>query len=299
MQNSSPAAASAAASKKRAKKPAKEKRLKRFRSKPTIAISQRIQRALTQRLYLIKTSEPSIAYGGPSIAFTVLGSTGNVYEVALSKVPACNCPDHRKGNLCKHLLFVMLKVVGLSSSSPLVYQSAYLTEELEEIVKLVQTRMSNLGVGGGSVNSAVVANASVQEQFVNMQTKKSGDGDDGDKDTKSTGVQRKEIEGSECPICFDSLGGRNMSLLTYCQATCGTNFHKECIRMWTSQHSSNPTCPACRQQWTDTKTGGKESPKKKAANEGYVNLGRLQGQSPVRDTSTYNDRWDGYKRRRY
>ena len=281
---------------KASKKQAKEKRLKRFRSNATIKIRERIERAISQRLFLVKTSETTTCptNGGPLITFTILGSTGNVYEVKLSKVPHCSCPDHRKGNLCKHLLFVMLKVVGLSASSPLVYQSAYLTNELDEIMEKVQNRMSNLGV--------VVANEAVRQKLTDME-KKAGTGVV-DEDAKASAVKRKEVDGSECPICFDDLGS-DIAQLTFCQAACGTNYHKECMRMWTSQHRSNPKCPICRQPWGDVATGGKTaggSPKRKGGTnrEGYVNVGELQGQSPVRDTSTYhfNDYYN-YKRRRY
>lgn len=291
----------------------KEKRLKRFRSNPTISIQQRIERALTQRLYLIKTSEQTTCHmhGGPSITFSVLGSTGNVYEVTLSKVPDCSCPDHRKGNLCKHLLFVALKVVGLPSSSPLVYQSAYLTEELEQIFDLLQKRMRLVGMRGGA---GFVANEAVQEKFTAMEEKKAAAaGGSSKEEIEEDGgaVKRKDIDGSECPICFDDLGGAaNVTQLTFCRAACGTNFHRDCMRMWTSQHTRNPTCPACRQPWTDAATGGKVSPKESKRggsgnggrnDEGYVNLGELQGQSPVRDTSTYSDYYGrySYKRRRY
>ena len=102
-----------------------EKRLKRYREKPTTAICQRIDRARTQRLYLVQRSEVS----GLSCDFVVLGSTGNVYDVRVSKIPTCSCPDHARGNLCKHILFVLLKVIGLDPGSPLVYQAAYLEEE--------------------------------------------------------------------------------------------------------------------------------------------------------------------------
>lgn len=288
----------AAAPKQKATKSAacKEKRLKRFRSSPTVKIQERIERALQQRLFLIDASavSPSLQGGGSSITLSVLGSTGNVYEVTIQKVPHCSCPDAAKGNLCKHLLFVMLKVVGLPAHDQLVYQSAYLTDEVEKIIALLQTRLQSLG-------RDVVANEQVQKVHADMKKGiKSGD------DDKSNAVPRKEIDGQDCPICFDDLGS-NLSQLTYCKGTCGTNYHKGCIQMWTRQSAqarSGPTCPSCRQPWIDVATGGKS--KKAVASpsrsEGYDNLGRLQGQSSVRDTSTYSTyspSYYGYKRRRY
>ena len=267
-----------------------EKRLKRFRSQPTTKIRERIDRALHQRLFLIESSAPSTCsqHSGPSVTFSVLGSTGNVYEVTLSKVPSCSCPDSAKGNLCKHLLFVMLRVVGLTSHHQLVYQSAYLTGELVEINALLQTRLQLLG-------RDVVANQNVKKVLADMR--KGIKVDDGD----SKAVARKDVGGVDCPICFENLGS-TLSELSYCKGTCGTNFHKECIKMWTRQTSnqiSGPTCPACRQEWQDVETGGRKAGGSPSKSEGYDNLGSLQGQSRVRDTSTYHSPSYRYKRRRY
>jgi Zn-finger nucleic acid-binding protein len=92
----------------------------------------------------------------------------------------------------------------------------------------------------------------------------------------------------------------NLDQLTFCQTTCGTNFHSDCIKMWTRQaeQARTPTCPACRQPWTDVKTGGHIIDVD--ADDGYANLGDLQGQSRVRDTSTYHsyDWRERYKKRR-
>jgi len=275
-----------------------EKRLKRFRSKPTNPIRDRIKRAITQRLYLVQTSQPTICpeNGGPSIAFAVLGSTGNIYEVTISKIPRCNCPDHAKGNLCKHLLFIMLKVVGLEASSNMVYQSAYLTEELNIIMETLQNRIALLG--RGVHGAGILANEAVRQHHEN--TKKGVVNSDNEGSGATGIVPRKKIEGGECPICFDELGS-DVTRLTFCQQTCGTNFHRDCMRMWAQQgpQRGDPTCPACRQPWTDTETGG--TPQKDAHDtEGYENVGELQGQSRVRDTSSYHaHEWhDTYKRRR-
>ena len=248
-----------------------EKRAKRYRSAPTNSIRQRIDRARTQRLYLVQRTDFENGQG----KFVVLGSTGNVYEVVIAEIPHCSCPDHAKGNLCKHILFVMLKVVGLDPSSPLVYQAAYLQSELREIFALLQSRR----VGG-----SVLANEKVQSKYASLQG--------GGSDDPQNGVARKSLDAdSDCPICFDNMEAG--SSLTYCKATCGANFHSACIQRWLNQNRHKPTCPNCRQEWVD------ENTKKGVGLEGYANLGALQGQSPVRDTSTYSE-WSPYgKRRRY
>jgi uncharacterized Zn finger protein len=60
-------------------------------------------------MYLVSQEDKSTE-GNLWRKYAVLGSTGNVYEVHIKKVPMCSCPDFERGNLCKHVLFVMLKV---------------------------------------------------------------------------------------------------------------------------------------------------------------------------------------------
>ena len=84
----------------------------------------------------------------------------------LSKVPSCSCPDHAKGNLCKYILFVMLKVVGLESHSPSVYQAAYLMNELEDIVHRLKERRVSV-----ELRSDVVAKAAVRRGFSDVSEK--------------------------------------------------------------------------------------------------------------------------------
>jgi hypothetical protein len=42
----------------------------------------------------------------PEEVFDIAGTTGNVYQVTISKVPSCSCPDAAKGNQCKHIVYV-------------------------------------------------------------------------------------------------------------------------------------------------------------------------------------------------
>lgn len=75
--------------------------------------------------------------------------------VTICRKPSCTCPDHAKGNLCKHIvqfnylckwqslqsahfpflpqLFIMLKVLRINSESPYLYQVALVPSELQEI----------------------------------------------------------------------------------------------------------------------------------------------------------------------
>lgn len=84
-----------------------EKRLLRFRPHPPQSYLERLDRVRTQRMYLIdrnwNTSEDGTH---KEEVFDIAGTTGNIYQVTISKVPDCNCPDSRKGNQCKHIIYV-------------------------------------------------------------------------------------------------------------------------------------------------------------------------------------------------
>jgi hypothetical protein len=86
-----------------------EKRLRRFRQKPPQSYLERLARARTQRMFLIERNRTLSSDGlHEEETLDIAGSTGNVYQVTISKVPNCSCPDSRKGNHCKHIVYVRL-----------------------------------------------------------------------------------------------------------------------------------------------------------------------------------------------
>ncbi|GBF61432.1 hypothetical protein TMEN_3921 [Trichophyton mentagrophytes] len=76
-----------------------ERRLRAFRSKPP-------------QTYLVKLFVLRRTRGGteevPEEYIDIAGSTGNIYQVVIGKEPSCTCPDAKKGNQCKHVVYVGL-----------------------------------------------------------------------------------------------------------------------------------------------------------------------------------------------
>ena len=277
-----------------------EKRLKRYRTSCSRKVQERIARAKTQRLFLVEapTATPTTVNDSTSSReCTVLGSTGNVYTVTIGPLVTCTCPDHSKGNVCKHILFVLLKVVGLPETSPLLYQAALVSQERQELFAMLDARMTRVGRRSSS-GVVIMANAKVQQAYRDLMSPEKAQ--EPETDTTITGTPRQSTDDADCPICFDPLVSQNSNsgLLVFCRAQCGSNFHKTCMTAWKKQCVGKPTCPNCRSDWLDDSaaavtTSGVSSP------EGYTNLGRLQGQRTERDTSTYSE-WMGHyhKRRR-
>jgi hypothetical protein len=130
-----------------------EKRLSRTRKSCPQNLHARIQRSVQQRMYLVQRPELPAGWEDkpdqPVCEFVVLGSTGNAYKVQLDRVPRCTCPDFvRKEDLCKHVFFVLLKCVGIDPQSHLLYQKAFLTSEIRDLLRQMQGRRTG-GAGGG------------------------------------------------------------------------------------------------------------------------------------------------------
>jgi len=252
-----------------------EKRLFRYKPSCPAKIRERMERVLTQRFFLIDRRR-----NGEDLReeFKVLGSTGNVYTIIIDKIPSCNCPDASKGNHCKHILFVFLKVLNASLLTHYWYQKALLEVELASIF------------AAAPINPTVVANANIRKAFSKSEGKST--------DT-STGEVSRRIPGEDddCPICYESMGGADkVKHLTFCEQ-CGNALHTECFRQW-AQTRKPLTCVWCRAEWITESSNGETD---RLNEEGYLNLSSVAGISPVRDTSTYYDRFSygSYRRSRY
>lgn len=108
--------------------------------------------------------------------------------------------------------------------------------------------------------------------------------------------KRRDIENQTCPICFDEMSPKED--IEYCRA-CGNNLHKQCWNMWAQQKRRNNesvTCVLCR-----TINLGIVTKDDLKGDEGYINLGKLQGLNTERpEYEPYNPyAYWRYRRWRY
>jgi hypothetical protein len=209
--------------------------------------------------------------------YAVLGSTGNVYDVKIGQIPTCSCPDCAKGRLCKHIIFVLVKVLHVPQDSELVYQDALLQCELGMIFNTAPKTATGL----------IQANNEVVEAY--KKTFGFGEVSEEVKPIVKTELIAKEAEG-DCPVCFEDLAGEEA--LDSC-STCRNFLHTGCLKRWLVVQK---TCCYCRSDWVAYCVINNSScsnssvsiiPSARAV-EGYVNLGEIQGLSGQRDTSSYN-----------
>ena len=216
----------------------------------------------------------------------MLGSTGNVYTVTIDKFPSCNCPDASKGNHCKHILFIYLKVLQIPQESHIWYQKALLTSELAEIFDRAPP----------APNAAALADRHVQEAYAQAT------GTSSSQPSSSQGkgkAKRKELGPEEdCAICYEPLCGKGSESLTWCDA-CGNALHSQCFAEWARSTSGSVTCVYCRKPWPNVTMKDKASSAgERERSEGYLNLANIAGISTTRDTSSYYH-GHGFGRRYY
>ncbi|KDR69269.1 hypothetical protein GALMADRAFT_230775 [Galerina marginata CBS 339.88] len=255
-----------------------EKRQAIFKPKCPQNIWDRVERVMTQRIFMIDRQR-----NGDELReeFSVLGSTGNVYTVVIDHKPRCNCPDAVKGNHCKHILFIFLKVLQVAQQSSFWYQKALLTTELEDIFR-------NAPLAPNSV-----AHAHIREAHARATGKIPADAPPLPAD-EGTGKKRIPGPDDDCPVCYDGMHGVAEASLVFCEE-CGNALHKECFGQWQRTAKSNGkdlTCVWCRANWVVAPAPGAGGVNMAGATRtmhgyGYLNLAGVSGVSPVRDTSTY------------
>ncbi|KAK4608834.1 hypothetical protein CLAFUW4_14804 [Fulvia fulva] len=246
--------------KKKAKSKNEEKRLKRWRDKAPQSYGEIRGRALTQRMFVVDrqrhdaTGEGELAH--PTEVVKLAGTTGNIYTITIDRLPSCDCPHARKGNQCKHIVYVLARV--LRAPAHLEYQLAFVSSELRDIFEKAPP--------------------------LPFET-----ADDSAKDGN-----RKEL--TDCPICCEDFEPENSSeKVVYCKAACGNNIHEECFKQWAATKAGgNVTCPFCRTPWDFG--GDDQAIKMVAQSgslnaEGYVNVASQLGLSGRRDYSSYHEYW--------
>ena len=310
------------------------------------AVLDRVARAGTQRLFLVRRLDLARGDGAGRprsdggdgatkettqtrkwhARFAVFGTTGNVYECDVRDIPSCDCPDFAGGRrggpgtpgsrVCKHLLWLYMRVLGVPRDDPLLCQTA-----------LTQKELARLLAAPSAAQRASLAARAAREAYARANDRH----EDLDLSLHPPVpvISRKNPNEETCPVCFDDVvdaadaaAGMDptcASKVWWCVNGCGSNVHASCMRRWIEKTDAvssgdgfggfGATCPLCRAGWTDQEPGGgaaepetRSVPFGVAANENdaspspspsgarYVNLARFQaGTASGRDLEQYND----------
>ena len=154
------------------------------------------------------------------------GDRGNdrKYKVQIGGLLGCSCKSKQDG-ACRHLLFVLLKLLRMSSENPLAWQAALLDNEVEQVLR-------------GRYNPIQDVRRRTQPE------RPSGE---------RPSVEQKPIEeGDVCAICQEDMVEVGREPLTFCRLSCGNSVHAKCMKVWAEHKSSTAekvTCPLCREDW--------------------------------------------------
>jgi hypothetical protein len=280
------------------------------------AVLDRVARAGTQRLFLVRRLDLARGDGagrqcsdggdGATKAmtqtqkwharFAVFGTTGNVYECDVRDVPSCDCPDFAGGRrggpgtpgsrVCKHLLWLYMRVLGVPRDDPLLCQTA-----------LTQKELARLLAAPSAAQRASLAARAAREAYARANERHE-DSLEENLDLSlhaPVSVPRKSPKEETCPVCFDDVvdaadaaAGMDptcASKVWWCVDGCGSNVHASCMRRWIEKSNAvsvgdgfggfGATCPLCRAGWHNQEPGARD-----------VEPDQEPGQEPAADPET-------------
>lgn len=261
-----------------------EKRLARTRSKCPLTLKANMTRALKEDFCILELPklspdwsdnycQPTTDRSDWAMDIGIVGSTGNVYNVVLDFCPSCTCPNFsKKADICKHIFYVLLRVVGLPTSSSIIYQKAYVRTELLTI-------LGNLAVARaafksrGSLGSSTLAPKSTKEVYQRRLS-------------TSNGISPKNGLKAYCCVCDRRI--KSSQTAVYCPTKhCGEVFHLNCIETMPDMSYLSLTHVPKNERF---KTKRLECPlclKDFEYDEGYINVAGVTGHACKRDKSSY------------
>lgn len=185
----------------------------------------RLDRAFKQRIYLMNAEHIEV---DNTFDYLVMGASGKPYHVGMGENSNifCSCPDHTSNHkLCKHLLFLLIRVLRLSKD--VVYKSYFLKNGFLCTPKTIEKCL----------------------EFATSKQCKNLIGLIEEYDYDGYVTQREIEEDDDCPICFETLYATKATKETviYCKSTCGKSVHRTCFMKWANHKSS--TCVYCKADW--------------------------------------------------
>ncbi|XP_038194200.1 E3 ubiquitin-protein ligase ZSWIM2 [Arvicola amphibius] len=153
------------------------------------------------------------------------------FRVLLGNPHECNCPTFlKKGELCKHICWVLLKKFKLPRNHESAFQPGLTEGEINDLLRGIHQ----------------------------VQTPKRGARDENTCVEEDGCLRQKDISAEDvCPICQEVLLETRLPV-TFCRFGCGNNAHIKCMKILasyqdTGSNSSMLKCPLCREGFAPLK----------------------------------------------
>lgn len=181
----------------------------------------RTKRAMEEDIRIIDSS----IINENELICTLFSLTGRIYQVSINaKQIKCSCPYYiqHTHELCKHLLFIVLKFFSID----LINSEGRMIEHIFELFpSLITSNSKNIA----SKNYLFVSEG-IQKKYKQIL----------ERIDVTLNIRNNDM----CIICFDGLDNNTVAC-----PNCKNILHKNCIEQWFAQLKSEPTCPYCRAQW--------------------------------------------------
>ncbi|OCF41291.1 hypothetical protein I317_04862 [Kwoniella heveanensis CBS 569] len=253
---------------------------------------KKFKKAISQRMFMIAREKGGTGQNQYE-DFKILGSTGNVYTTRICSKPKCDCPDYifNGRTICKHTIFVLIRVLKDPDESSVWYRSTLTASEIEQIFAKAPPTPNEAIHADARKAYMRATGASVEEEAVAEEVK-------AEAEAAGVNLNRLEVLGDDCPVCYEEITEDNVKedKLVYDDTPtgCGKGLHKECFDMWantaTSKHQP-VTCVWCRAPWP-IPGGANVSPSKGHGkvrisgqnyhSMGYMNMAEAAGMSQPR-----------------
>lgn len=175
----------------------------------------RIQRALTQRIYVLNINETDTSF-----EHEINGVTDD-YTVSIQKQPqrtndTCTCPDFvNHQHACKHIYLTLYRIYGFTRDELLVLDDC---DKLPSDPKQYALKVN-----------PYAENEEVELKHVCVE--------------KAELIEKtKERNCTECAICYEEFKDRDITTNFIC-ALCNNQLHSLCFLAWLKR---SKTCPYCR-----------------------------------------------------
>lgn len=206
------------------------------------ATIKRIAKAHHERLYLIHRFRDSTQLRE---GFDVMGSTGNVYKVCVGRQVSCTCMDfHLRRQVCKHLLFIYIKVMRLSGHLPIYTRIRLDDEEIQQVFD--EARHDPI--------AEAMAKPELRKAWEVAVGYKPSDGSESSSTPEAACEGKRLIpeEGDVCGVCYEDLEPGSVEGLEFCLESCGRPIHVDCLETWFNTRGFARTCIWCRAIWRKT-----------------------------------------------
>jgi E3 ubiquitin-protein ligase ZSWIM2 len=185
---------------------------------------QRIEKAKRAKFYVLQELGPL------SFIISEDSETARKFRISLGSRHTCSCGKFQsEGSLCKHTLWVMLKVFLIPATSDILYQTSLVDREIDDMLR--SRRSKKVAIDPVPQKQELVATTDLVDLV----------------------PARTIAEGDICPICQDELSANDGASRTiHCFSSCGNNIHTKCLKILINHQKSlgkdSIACPLCRNE---------------------------------------------------